>query len=252
MGEKVNRKGEPTVRAVTDGTGSGESKSTADSRTEKGRAGRGRAGSGRAGSTADGAEKEKKSTGLPTVDETEEEKKKREERNAKRRARYAEKKANKPKKVNTGKGKQNGVDQTQVEAVIMTISSLIAKNPKTVYWQLSDDEVTQLATPLTNIMSKSDALNTMSEHSDAIALVTACFTILLPRAIMTMQMMPKKEKKERRKANVGTDKRGTVSESRLDEKGENHVTGGDSVRPLANNDTDNGESQPYLGAPLSY
>lgn len=241
MGTEANGKdGQAIIRSV----GGGESKSAKNPR--KGSTGRT---AGRTTGRTAGKAEEEKPLGLSAVEESDEEKKKREERNAKRRARYAEKKANKPKKVNNSKGKQAGVDQTQVEAVIMTLSSIVAKNPKTVYWQLSEAEVTQLATPLTNIMSKSDALTSMSEHSDAFALVTACFTILVPRAIMTMQMLPKKEKGVK---HVKRDQKGTVPKSGHDEARETTLDTGNGKREYANGNQDNDTEQPYIGAPISY
>ena len=64
------------------------------------------------------------------------------------------------------------------------------------HWQLTPQEIESLATPISQIMAKSAALAQLGEHSEAIALVTACFTIFVPRIVISSSMKPKKENKK--------------------------------------------------------
>ena len=65
------------------------------------------------------------------------------------------------------------------------------------HWLLLDSEVKALAEPLTNILKDSEAFSSISEHSNAVALVIACITIILPRTIKSITDISKKKKKEK-------------------------------------------------------
>ena len=60
----------------------------------------------------------------------------------------------------------------------------VASRPDMAVWQLRPEEATQLATPIANMIQKSEALQKMGEYSDAIALVTASLVIFAPRAMV--------------------------------------------------------------------
>lgn len=177
------------------------STTTQDTRTET--AGTG-VGSG--GSTAGTGETEKEVVSeLVILNEQE----KRDERNRRRRERYAQQKAEnggtvKPRKVNGNKAKQTAkqADNTQVKAIISTISTLVASRPNMAHWQLTPAEIESLATPISNIMAESEAFAKVAEHSDALALITACFTIFVPRVVISIATMPKKEVKGKNGGNV--------------------------------------------------
>ena len=195
MGESIIReieqdKRENRTSGGTGGTGSAKSTSSTDTGTTTG--GTGGTETGRTGEKT-GGEKEV----ISTVVNVEEEK--RLERNRKRRERYAKQKAEgtqKPKKVNTKKTKEV-IDTNQIETLIKTISVMVSSRPGQEHWLLLDSEVKALAEPLTNILKDSTAFSSISEHSNAVALVIACITIILPRTIKSITDISKKKKKEK-------------------------------------------------------
>lgn len=171
-----------------------------------------RAGAG-AGAAGAGAEEKKEPVGLSVLDV---EQSKIDERNAKRRAAYA---AKKPKKVNK---KTNVVDDKNIKDVLGTISLLISGRSDMAHWMLTPDEIDKLAVPISNIISKSEFMSTASEHSDAIALVTACFTILMPRVVITCVNLKSKKGEK----NAGSNKQSKLSDTgRANQTGQNKTTG---------------------------
>ena len=183
----------PDKREVGTGTGgTGNTKSTSSTDTGT---------TGRTGGTGTGGRTGGKTTGekevVSSMVDVEEEK--RLERNRKRRERYAKQKAEgtqKPKKVNTKKTK-DVIDTNQIETLIKTISVMVSSRQGQEHWLLLDSEVKALAEPLTNILKDSNAFNSISEHSNAVALVIACITIILPRTIKSITDLNKKKKKEK-------------------------------------------------------
>ena len=182
-----------TETRTSGGTGgTGNTKSTGS--TDTGTTGR-TTGNGTGGRTGGktGGEKEVISTMVDVEEE------KRLERNRKRRERYAKQKAEgtqKPKKVNSKKTKEV-IDTTQIETSIKTISVMVSSRKGQEHWLLLDSEVKALAEPLTNILKDSNAFSSISEHSNAVALVIACITIILPRTIKSISDINKKKKKEK-------------------------------------------------------
>ena len=223
------------VRTGTGGTGNTKSKSSADTGTRTGGTG-GRTG-GRTGGKTTG-EKEV----ISTVVDVEEEK--RLERNRKRRERYAKQKAEgtqKPKKVNTKKTKEV-IDTNQIETLIKTISVMVSSRPGQEHWLLLDSEVKALAEPLTNILKDSNAFSSISEHSNAVALVIACITIILPRTIKSITDISKKKKKEKEvKKNV--ELRGSKTKNISDVKRND--------RSISANDKNNGSNAIWYGDAIS-
>ena len=196
MGESIIREVEQDKRenrtsGGTGGTGSTKGTSPTDTGTRTG----GTGGTGTGGRTGGKTTTEKEV--ISTVVDVEEEK--RLERNRKRRERYAKQKAEgtqKPKKVNTKKAKEV-IDTTQIETLIKTISVMVSSRPGQEHWLLLDSEVKAIAEPLTNILKDSNAFNSISEHSNAVALVIACITIIIPRTIKSITDISKKKKKEK-------------------------------------------------------
>ena len=195
MGESIIKQVEPINRETGTGTGGtgGDTKSKSSTNTGTNTGGTGGTGTGgRTGGTT--ANKEKV---ISTMADVEEEK--RLERNRKRRERYAKQKAEgtqKPKKVNTKKTK-DVIETSQIETLIKTISVMVSSRQGQEHWLLLDSEVKALAEPLTNILKDSNAFNSISEHSNAVALVIACITIILPRTIKSITDISKKKKKEK-------------------------------------------------------
>ena len=196
MGESIIREVEQDKREnrTSGGTGGsgGSAKSTSSTDTTAERGGNRSGGSGGSGRKTT-AEKEVVSTMVDVEEE------KRLERNRKRRERYAKQKAEgtqKPKKVNTKKTKEV-IDTNQIETLIKTISVMVSSRQGQEHWLLLDSEVKALSEPLTNILKDSNAFNSISEHSNAVALVIACITIILPRTIKSITDISKKKKKEK-------------------------------------------------------
>ena len=219
------------------GTGTGGTGSTkSSSSTDTGTTARGTGGTGTGGRTGGKTTGEKEV--ISTMADVEEEK--RLERNRKRRERYAKQKAEgtqKPKKVNTKKTK-DVIDTTQIETLIKTISVMVSSRPGQEHWLLLDSEVKALAEPLTNILKDSDAFSSISEHSNAVALVIACITIILPRTIKSITDISKKKKKEKEvKKNV--ELRGSKTKNFSNDKGNNGNT--------TANDTHNGTNAIWYG-----
>ena len=238
MGESIIEEvkqvgGKTSTGGGTGGTG-GNTKSSSPTDTGTRTGGTGTGGTG--GTTTN---KEKV---ISTVVDVEEEK--RLERNRKRRERYAKQKAEgtqKPKKVNTKKSKEI-IDTTQIETLIKTISVMVSSRPGQEHWLLLDSEVKALAEPLTNILKDSNAFSSISEHSNAVALVIACITIILPRTIKSITDVSKKKKKEKEvKKNV--ELRGSKT------KNISNVKGND--RSIPANDKNNGTNAIWYGDAIS-
>ena len=220
----------------TGGTGNTTSSSSTDTGTTAGGTGGGGTGGRTGGKT--GGEKEV----VSTMADVEEEK--RLERNRKRRERYAKQKAEgtqKPKKVNTKKTKEV-IDTNQIETLIKTVSVMVSSRPGQEHWLLLDSEVKALAEPLTNILKDSSAFSSISEHSNAVALVIACITIILPRTIKSITDISKKKKKEKEvKKNV--ELRGSQTKNISDVKRND--------RRISANDKNNGSNAIWYGDAIS-
>ena len=228
MGESIIKQVEPIKREIgtgTGGTGNTKSASSTDTGTRAG--GTGTGGTGTGGTTAN---KEKV---ISTVVDVEEEK--RLERNRKRRERYAKQKAEgtqKPKKVNTKKTKEV-IETTQIETLIKTISVMVSSRPGQEHWLLLDSEVKAIAEPLTNILKDSNAFSSISEHSNAVALVIACITIILPRTIKSITDISKKKKKEK-EVLKNVELRGSKTKNISNDKGNNGNTTANGANSGAN------------------
>ena len=240
MGESIIEEvkqvgGKTSTGGGTGGTGNTKSSSSTDTRTNAG--GTGGTGTGGTGGTT--ANKEKV---ISTVVDVEEEK--RLERNRKRRERYAKQKAEgtqKPKKVNTKKTK-DVIDTTQIETLIKTVSVMVSTRPGQEHWMLLDSEVKAISEPLTNILKDSNAFNSISEHSNAVALVIACITIILPRTIKSITDLNKKKKKEK-EVRKNVELRGSKTKNISNVKG--------NERSIPANDKNNGTNAIWYGDAIS-
>ena len=201
-------------RIETAGTGAADSTSTSTQTTGTGT----RTGTG----TGTGTEEEKLS-GLSVLNEEE---KKRQERNERRRQKYAEQKAEngqtvKPRKVNKKKNSSvSSVDTQSLKQIILTVSAVISERPKMKHWLLSDKEAESIATPISNMIAKSEKFSNMGEYADQIALVMACITIIIPRIYISIRLEKEVKKIERTGQHTDTvpkteqpDKKGKASDS---------------------------------------
>lgn len=83
----------------------------------------------------------------------------------------------------------------QIAALIVSTSAIIGSRPGMEVFTLRPEEGMQLATPIANMIAKSEKLQNLGEHADAIALVTASLVIFAPRFIVyTDQQKQKKNK----------------------------------------------------------
>ena len=213
MGGETNKHSTIIIEQVDGGTGTGtstgtvkptgtssKSNSSTDTGTTTGAGGSGSSGSGTG--TGTGGTKEKIVPGLATLTEQE----KRDKRNERRRQRYAQKKAEqgepvKPRKVNKTKKQESqtpALSNAQINALIISLSSVIASRPKCEHWLLSEAEVNSITTPLTAMLKESEVFNKIGEHSNQIALIVACVSVFLPRIIQTVAMIQEEKKNEQR------------------------------------------------------
>ena len=238
MGEQTNRNNIELVKEVG-GRTTGESTTSGgstDTRTKSGGS-RGDRSGGSGGKTT--TEKEIVSS-MADVEEQ-----KRLERNAKRRERYAKQKAEgtlKPKKVNNKKTKEV-IETNQIETLLKAVSVMISSRKGQEHWLLLDSEVKAIAEPLTNILKDSNAFSSISEHSNAVALVVACITIILPRTIKSVTDINAKKKKKRevlKNVELRTSKRKNI----------NNDTGNN--RNTSANDKNNGSNAIWYGEAISF
>ena len=238
MGEQTNRNNIELVKEVG-GRTTGESTTSGgstDTRTKSGGS-RGDRSGGSGGKTT--TEKEIVSS-MADVEEQ-----KRLERNAKRRERYAKQKAEgtlKPKKVNNKKTKEV-IETNQIETLLKAVSVMISSRKGQEHWLLLDSEVKAIAEPLTNILKDSNAFSSISEHSNAVALVVACITIILPRTIKSVTDINAKKKKKRevlKNVELRTSKRKNI----------NNDTGNN--RNTSTNDKNDGSNAIWYGEAISF
>lgn len=190
---------------------------------------------------------------------------KRAERNRKRRERYAQQKAEqggtvKPRKVNSTTANNKTapiINNSQVGTIINTVSGIVASRPNMAHWQLTPQEVDSIATPLTNILAKSEAFKGLEEHGDSVALVTACLTIVVPRIILTVATMEKKPK-EKTIVPIKKEKKqnGVVNDNRTNRqheapKREDNVTHDRDSRHVTEHGTNYDSSESVFGSALA-
>ena len=240
MGEQTNRNNDELIKEVGGGTTgeSARSGGSTDTRTKSG----GSRGNRSGGSGESGGKTTTEKEVISTMVDVEEEK--RLERNRKRRERYAKQKAAgtlKPKKVNNKKSKEV-IETNQIETLLKTVSVMISSRKGQEHWLLLDSEVKAIAEPLTNILKDSNAFSSISEHSNAVALVVACITIILPRTIKSVTDINAKKKKKR-EVLKNVELRGSKTKNITNDKGNNRNTSA--------NDTHNGTNAIWYGDAIS-
>lgn len=124
-----------------------------------------------------------------------------EERNAKRRERYAQKKAEEGKTVRKRKSSKQTDSSFDVIPLLTTIFGVVSSREGMSHWALSESETKAIGDPLNKIIGESKSLQQINDHADAIALVIACATILVPRLLITInnnkELVNKNGRKER-------------------------------------------------------
>ena len=139
-----------------------------------------------------------------------------------------------PKKKQTRKPRKKkeepvSFNAEQISSLILSTSTIIAARPDMAIWMLNEQESMQLATPIANMIQKSEALQKMGEYADAVALVTAALVIFGPRAYMYHdQQKKKKMEKGVIKNNVRKEQKSTGSSAKPDRPS---TSSGPSVPP---------------------
>lgn len=81
----------------------------------------------------------------------------------------------------------------QITALMVSVSTILASREGFEMFALSQLEAEQIATPLANMIAKSENLAGLGEHADAIALVTACIVIFAPKIMVYFDTQKKKK-----------------------------------------------------------
>lgn len=87
----------------------------------------------------------------------------------------------------------SGFNAEQISALILSVSTITASRPGLEMFALSQPEAMQIATPLANMIAKSETLSKAGEYSDAISLVTACLVVMIPRLLVYNDQQKKKK-----------------------------------------------------------
>ena len=91
------------------------------------------------------------------------------------------------------KSEPDSFNADQISALILSASAIVGSRPGLEVFTLQPVEAAQLATPLANMIAKSEALSKMGEHADAISLITASLVIFAPRFMMYADQQKKKK-----------------------------------------------------------
>lgn len=104
----------------------------------------------------------------------------------------------KPKKTRKAAAKKNDlVPAEQLDALLVTMSGIVAARPNCEHWAISQSEAHSITEPLCNILAKYEVVSKIGENADAIALATAAITVILPRAVMSYAMVKERKRIER-------------------------------------------------------
>ena len=109
-----------------------------------------------------------------------------------------EEKIKSKKPNNTSRKSDNKKMIDYASATIQTLSNLAALKFGS-HWQIQEDEANYISEPLINVLSKYDFFKKASKNSDSIALIMACGSVFIPRALISYELL--KIKKEEAKEN---------------------------------------------------
>ena len=157
----------------------------------------------------------------------------------------------KPRKVTKKKSDSNTIGADQISILITSLSAIVASRPNTAHWQLTPDESKSIAEPLAKIIEKNENLKNLGEHADALALVTACITVIAPRAILSVNMAKSEKEKKHHGRNIITNP-GINQKQGVNKKGENSSGSPGDNRDNAHNATSDTQGEFFLGDAISY
>lgn len=174
-------------------------------------------GTGTVTERTDNGSDEKEKEGNSEVSVLSEEEQKRLERNAKRREKYAQEKAEnggqaKPRK--TKKSKQNNATNINVDMIttlIVSLSAIVASRENMSHWLITEAEAKTISEPLQKMFAESEQFEKLGQYSNQIALVVACVTIFAPRMMITIANSKKEVNKNVTGNSTNTNARGLVT-----------------------------------------
>ena len=105
-----------------------------------------------------------------------------------------EEKKTKKKRTPKKKEPEKKVKSDDISKLLVTVSAIVASRPDQAHWMITQEEADSIAAPLSNILEKSEVFSKIAEHSDSLALATACITVFAPRAVMSVTAYKQKEK----------------------------------------------------------
>lgn len=88
------------------------------------------------------------------------------------------------KKKSAPKKAPQAYNAEQISALILAASGIIGSRPGKEIFTLQPEEAQQLATPIANMIAKSEKLANLGEYADAISLVSAALIIFVPRFLV--------------------------------------------------------------------
>ena len=136
----------------------------------------------------------------------------------------------KPKRKRTPRKKKTTVDSESVEKLLLTVSSVVATRKGMEHWQLSKQECKTIAEPLVEVLDKYDISKTFADNAPEIALAVACFSVAVPRVMISAQKRKvKKDDGMGGKASTGS------AGKRLDENRMSKTVSGKDDRKSTNN-----------------
>lgn len=221
MAEENGKRNSGFEEPIQNGTESGQSSDTGTKSTGKGRK-RKTAGIETAGTETAGRTEEKEQfSELASVNDSVVPEPEKTVKKAKR------------KRTKTTSKNNPSFNAEQITNLLMTASSILGASEGGRYFCITKEEAEQIAIPLANIIAKNDAFNGIGEHSDSIALVTACFMIFVPRVIgwLTYKKHQKTMKDKNVKILKGVEPNGKKAEDSGSNRGVNESS---SVSPESN------------------
>lgn len=114
----------------------------------------------------------------------------------------------KPKKKRVTKKQKESANVDNITNLLVAVFGVAGSRKGFEFWSISEAEARTVAEPLNRVLASYNMDEKLGKYADHIALVTACSTLVVPRAIMTYQIeKPKLAKKKEVKKIEGQIKR---------------------------------------------
>jgi DNA-directed RNA polymerase subunit M/transcription elongation factor TFIIS len=100
------------------------------------------------------------------------------------------------------------------------------------HWAITESEADSIASPLINILNKYDLFKKVTKNVDALALIAASASIIIPRTLVTMeQRKEKKQNVKRDKTGPTTARHNKTTEEKRENKNNSKGTNGNGIIP---------------------